>query len=99
MNYTLPASRSLHFRPTSLHCFVVPVRAVAGVSDAESFDRRMHKQLVRIQLERYGNHLMVEHAMKLLPSGHNLTEVTQVRGLSEGEVEILTDRARSQPAA
>ncbi len=37
--------------------------------------------------------------MKLLSSGHDLTEMTEGCGPSEGEVEILTDLSRFKPAA
>ena len=60
--------------------------------------RRLQTQLDKLHTSDE-NQLAVSHAMKLLNSGVDLKNVTDLCELSEGEVEILQNLARHRQAA
>ena len=68
------------------------------VTRSEAQQRRVQSELDKLH-GADDNQLAVTHAMKLLNSGVDLKNVTDLCELSEGEVEILQNLARHRQAA
>ena len=68
------------------------------LATSEDQQRRLQTQLDKLH-SADDQQLAVQHAMKLLNSGVDLKNVTDLCELSEGEVEILQNLARHRQAA
>lgn len=68
------------------------------VTKSEAQQRRLQTELDKLH-RADDNQLAITHAMKLLNSGVDLKNVTELCELSEGEVEILQNLARHRQAA
>jgi hypothetical protein len=69
------------------------------IGDVERIDRTLQKQIDKLSFSNDDGQIAIEHAMKLLASGRDMHEVTQICDLTEGEVEILQNLSRYQSAA
>jgi len=68
------------------------------IGDTERTERTLQKQIDTLRFTRE-EQVAVQHAMKLIASGHEMNEVTRICELSEGEVEILQNLSRYRSAA